>query len=122
MRTTLLGLMLLLGSALIAMPAEAAVMRVAVVETADAAAYAKNLEKTRAILKRLGIQAEVRLWRARFAGPQTGALIISVEYSDMASLGAADAKMAGDAEWQAFVAELNKIRKFTSDSLYEEVK
>lgn len=102
--------------------AQAAVSRVIIVETADSAAYLKNLDKVRAMNTRLGNKAVIRTWRARFAGPETGALVVVIEYADLNTFAAEDTKLRGDAEFQALQKELDKMRKIVSDSLYDEMK
>ncbi len=101
--------------------AEAAVLRVVVVETADAAAYAKEIAKGQVMLERLETGAIVRVWRARFAGTDTGKVVVSIEYADMATLVKAETKAMADAEYTAWLAGLAKIRKVVSDSTYEEL-
>ena len=48
---------------------KATVLRVVVVKTDDPAAYAQEIEKGRQVMKGIGIQAQTRVWQARFAGP-----------------------------------------------------
>ena len=116
MLTALVGLSVLVNSA------EATVLRVVVVETTDVAAYMGQMNSLRASLQRLGSKSTVRAWRARFAGPNTGSIVVAVEYADMATFAAEDAKIAKDAEYQATLKSMNKLRKIVSDSLYEELK
>jgi len=116
MLTALVGLLVLVNSA------EATVLRVVVVETTDVAAYMGQMNSLRASLQRLGSKSTVRAWRARFAGPNTGSIVVAVEYADMATFAAEDAKIAKDAEYQATLKSMNKLRKIVSDSLYEELK
>jgi len=107
---------------MLAVGAEAAVLRVVVVETSDAGAYAQEIEKGRALLERAGSVAQVRVWRGRFAGPEAGKVIVSVEFPDMLAFANDDKKMAADAEYQAWLRGLDKLRTVVSDSLYEELK
>jgi hypothetical protein len=102
--------------------AQAAVSRVIIVETADSAAYLKNLDKVRAMNTRLGNKSVIRTWRARFAGHETGALVVVIEYADMNNFAAEDTKLRGDAEFQALQKDMEKMRKIVSDSLYDELK
>ena len=73
-------------------------------------------------MQRMGIKSSVRAWQARFAGPNAGSIVVAVEYADMAAFAAADARIAKDAEYQATLKGMGKIRKIVSDSLYEELK
>lgn len=101
--------------------AGAVVMRVVVVETADAAAYAGEINKGQAMLKRLKSDAILRVWRARFAGPDTGKIIVSVEYADLATLAKDEARAMADPEYKAWLDGLSRIRKVVSDSTYDEL-
>ena len=122
MKNFMLSLAATLGLFAIATGAQATVLRVVVVETSDAAAYMGELAKIRATLTRLGSKSTLRVWRARFAGPNAGAVIISIEYPDMATFAADDAKSQADPEFTSLVKGLDRLRKVTSDSLYEELK
>ena len=108
---------LLLGAA-----AEAGVLRVVVVEASDAAAYAKALEQGKTLMKAKGLPADIRVWRARFAGDRAGSVVAAIEYPSLEALAKADATMNTDAERKAWLASLSKVRKVISDSIYEEVK
>lgn len=102
--------------------AQAAVSRVVVVETSDMKAYVQEIEKGKALLQRAGSPAQIRVWRARFAGPNAGNVVVTVEYSDMVTFANDDKKMAADAEYQAWLKGLDRVRKIVSDSLYEEAR
>jgi hypothetical protein len=122
MKNFMLSLAATLGLFAFVASAEATVLRVVVVETTDAATYMSELAKIRAALTRLGSKSTMRAWRARFAGPNAGAVIVSIEYPDMASFAADDAKTQADAEYSSLIKGLDRVRKITSDSLYEELK
>lgn len=128
-----LGLLLVLGSRpasatdpiSAAGPASAAnptVVRVVVVETDNLSAYLKELERGKAMLKRLGSPAEIRVFQARFAGPDAGAVVVTVEFPSLAALVESDAKVEADAEYTAWIKGLDKLRKIVSDSLYTELE
>ncbi|MCI0619199.1 hypothetical protein L0244_40025, partial [bacterium] len=59
---------------------------------------------------------------ARFAGDETGTVVASAEYPDLAALAADDARMAENAELREWLKGLDKIRKIVSDSIYTELK
>jgi hypothetical protein len=99
---------------------KATVLRVVVVKTDDPAAYAQEIEKGRQIMKGLGIQGVTRVWQARFAGPEAGAVVVSIEYPSMAAFADAVAKTNASSEYQTWLKGLDKIRKIVSDSLYSE--
>src|SRR5271168_2310131 len=73
-------------------------LRVIVVKTEDASAYLRELDKGKAMLKRLGVSVQLRAWRATYAGPETGAFVVSQEYSSFAAFAAAAAKTGADPE------------------------
>jgi hypothetical protein len=106
---------------LFAQVAEAVVLRVVTVETANVDAYASEIAKAKPMLQRLGIATEARVWKARFAGSDAGAVVVSLEFADLEALAKAEAKMATDAEYSAWLAGLAKMRKVVSESIYYEV-
>ena len=112
----------LVGLFVLASSADASVLRVVVVETNDVAAYMGQLNTLKASLQRLGSKSTVRAWRARFAGPNAGSIVVAVEYADMATFAAEDSMIARDAEYQATLKSMSQVRKIVSDSLYEELK
>jgi hypothetical protein len=122
MKRLIVMLTALLGLFVMAASAEAAVLRVVVVETSDVAAYMSQLNSLKASMQRMGSKSTIRAWRARFAGPNAGSIVVAVEYADMAAFAAEDARIAKDAEYQATLKAMGKVRKIVSDSLYEELK
>jgi hypothetical protein len=115
----LAGLVVL--SLFVASTVQAAILRVVVVQTTDPAAYAKAIEQGKALLKAKGSPIVLRVWRARFAGSDAGAVVASAEYPNLEALAKDDARMATDAELRAWLQGLDKVRKIISDSVYEEV-
>ncbi len=109
-----------LSSALLA--ADRAVVRVVVVKTDDAAAYVSEVEKGRALLKRLGTSGVIRVWRARFAGDNTGSVVVAIEYASLAAFAKDDATVSANAEFQTWIKGLDKLRTVVSDSIFEELK
>jgi hypothetical protein len=99
---------------------KATVLRVVVVKTDDPAAYAQELEKGKQIMKSLGIQGQTRVWQARFAGPDAGMVVATIEYPNMAAFADAAAKINASSDYQTWIKGLDKIRKIVSDSLYTE--
>ena len=113
-------LLLVCAASSTAFAQKATVLRVVVVKTDDPAAYAQEIEKGRQVMKSLGIQGQTRVWQARFAGPEAGAVVVSIEYPNMAAFADAVAKTNASSEYQAWLKGLDKIRKIVSDSLYTE--
>jgi ABC-type sugar transport system substrate-binding protein len=99
---------------------KATVLRVVVVKTDDVAAYVQEIEKGRQVMKGIGIQAQTRVWQAKFAGPEAGAVVVSIEYPSMTAFADAVAKTNSSSEYQAWLKGLDKLRKIVSDSLYTE--
>jgi len=118
-----LSLALLLGlSAGTGRAADQVVLRVVVVETDNVSGYVKEIEKGKALLKRLESPAILRVWQARFAGRDTGSVVASAEWPSMAAFAKDEAKTSADAEYQAWIKGVAKMRKIVSDSLYSELK
>jgi hypothetical protein len=62
------------------------------------------------------------VWRATYAGPDTGTLIVTVEVPDLATLAKIeDAVTKPGSAVGATMKRIEAIRKITSDSLYEEI-
>lgn len=101
--------------------AQATTLRIVVVETQDAAAYAKALEKLEATLKSKGQQVTIRVWRATYAGPETGAVVVSAEYPSLEALAKSIDLIASDADLRGQMSALDKVRKIISDSIYNEL-
>ena len=99
---------------------KATVLRVVIVKTEDPAAYSQELEKGKQIMKSLGIQGQTRVWQARFAGPEAGTVVATIEYPNMAAFADAVAKTNASSDYQTWIKGLDKIRKIVSDSLYTE--
>ena len=84
------------------------------------AAYVQEIEKGKQIMKSLGVQATTRVWQARFAGPEAGTVIASIEYPSMEAFADAYKKTNASPDYQNWVKDLDKIRKIVSDSIYTE--
>jgi hypothetical protein len=117
-----MGLIALIASVLFVGAANASTLRVVVVQTSDVAAYMKGLQDGQALLKSKGSSGQIRAWIARYAGPESGSIVVSVEYPSLEALAKDDAMMRNDADLRAWLQGLAKIRKIVSDSIYEELK
>src|SRR5664279_4064094 len=113
---------LLLMSSVFALDAHATVLRVVTVQTDNVEAYVQELGRGQALIKKLGGSAILRVWRARFAGPDAGAIVVSLEYPDMTTFANDEKKVTETADYQAWLKDLAKLRKVLSDSLYDELK
>ena len=96
-------------------------MRVVVVKTEDVAGYLQWLEKGKEIMNNLGLNGSVRVWRATFAGPNAGNIIVAIEFPDMHAFADAETKTRADKNYLAWLAEMAKNRTIISDSLYTEL-
>jgi len=96
-------------------------LRVVVVKTDNVAAYMQELDKGRAMMKKLGINVTLRIWKATYAGPETGSVVVSQEYASFAAFAEAQSKSSADAQFAAWLAGLDKVRTIVSDSLYREL-
>jgi|GEM_PF-1185179 len=98
------------------------VIRVLVVKTDNPAAYVKELDTGRAILKKLKSTGEIRVWRASFAGPDTGMVVVTIEWKDLADFAADSKKTENSKEMREWIAGLDSVRTILSDSLFNELK
>ncbi len=104
-----------------AFAANSAWLRVINVKTDNVAAYTAELDKGRAMFKRLGVNVQLHIWRATYAGPNTGSIVVSQEYPSWQAFVDAQAKTTADPQFSAWLAGLDKIRTITSDSIYREL-
>jgi hypothetical protein len=119
---TVFALALLVGFSAPATAADAVVLRVVTVESSDVSTYVKEIDKARAMMKRLESPVVTRVFQARFAGPNVGVLVVAQEWPSMAAFARDVAKIDTDVEYQTWLKGLSKIRKVLSDSLYTELK
>ncbi len=96
-------------------------LRVIVVSTEDVSGYVHALDNGRGMLKRLGITVQTRVWRATFAGPESGSVVVTQEFESFAAFSDAVKKTGADSEYAQWLKSLDKIRKIASDSLYQEL-
>lgn len=105
------------GNALAASP----IMRVIVVQSTDLKGYTHELDTLRSQFKKAGVQVTLRAWQARFAGPDAGSIVVTVELPDLAALVKVDELQKSNAEISATMQRIGALRKILSDSLYEEL-
>jgi hypothetical protein len=110
-----------MGFAATALAGSSVVLRVVTVKTDNAAAYVQEVDKARQIIKRLGLSVQTRAWRATYAGPNAGTVIVSQEYASLAAFADAMTKANADPEYSQLIKGLDKIRTVQSDSLYSEL-
>jgi len=108
-----------LTASLSAAAAEPSVMRVIVVQTGDVPGYAHEIEALQALYKKIGLTVTIRAWRATYAGPDTGAIIVSIEVPSLAALAKLTESARSNPEVAAEMKKINGMRKIVSDSLYD---
>jgi ABC-type sugar transport system substrate-binding protein len=113
-------LLLVCAASTAAFAQKTTVLRVVVVKTDNPAAYVQEIEKGRQIMKGLGVQQTTRVWQARFAGPEAGAAVVSIEYPSMDAFADAFKKTSASSDYQNWLKDLDKVRKIVSDSIYTE--
>jgi len=109
-------------SSLLALDAHATVLRVVTVQSDNLDAYVQELGRGQALIKKLGGSAILRVWHARFAGPDAGTIVISIEYPDLITFAHDEKAVTGTPEFQTWFKGLAKLRKVVSDSLYDELQ
>ena len=123
MRTTFIGaaFMGVLGliASLSAAAADSAVSRVIVVQTADVPGYVHEVETLQALLKKAGVAATLRVWRATYAGVDAGSIVVIVEVPNLAGIAKVEDTIRTNPDLAAEMKKINAMRKIVSDSLYE---
>jgi len=106
-------------ASLSAVAADTAVSRVIVVQTADVPGYVHEVETLQALLKKAGVPATLRVWRATFAGAETGSIVVTVEVPNLAAIAKIDDTVRTNPDVAAEMKKINGMRKIVSDSLYD---
>jgi hypothetical protein len=100
--------------------AEPKVMRVLVVETVDLRAYRHELELLLTLARTAVPDVTLRVWRARFAGADTGTVVVAAELPSLAALATLESFGKSNAEYAAIVRRIQALHHVISDSIYEE--
>jgi hypothetical protein len=118
---SILAVMGLALTSAVALPASTT-LRVIAVQTTDIKTYRHEVEILQGEFKKEGLPVTLRVWRATYAGPDTGTIIVTVEVPDLATLAKIDdAVTKPNSALGATMKRIEAIRKITSDSLYEEL-
>ena len=124
MRKTILSILAVMGLALTsatALPASTT-LRVIAVQTNDIKTYRHEVDTLQSEFKKEGLPVTLRVWRATYAGPDTGTIIVTVEVPDLATLvKIEEAVTKPNSALGATMKRIEAIRKIASDSLYEEL-
>jgi hypothetical protein len=98
------------------------VLRVIVVQTNDLKTYRHEVETLQTDFNKAGLSVKLRVWRATYAGPDTGTIVVSVEVPDLATLAKVEqAASQPNSSIGAPMHRIEGIRKIVSDSIYEEL-
>lgn len=97
-------------------------LRVVAVSTSDVEAYVAELGKGKQMMAKLTPKMVMRAWQATFAGEETGAVIVSLEYpGSISAFATAWEKTLADKKMAAWLKGLGGLRELVSDSLYREL-
>jgi hypothetical protein len=106
-------------ASLSAVAADTAVSRVIVVQTADVPGYVHEVETLQALLKKAGVPATLRVWRASYAGADTRSIVVTVEVPNLAGIAKVEDTVRTNPDVAAEMKKINAMRKIVSDSLYD---
>ena len=100
-----------------------AIIQAVVIDTnGDTDALVAEAEKTRAIFKRLGIDARRRYLRASLAGDQAGSIAITIDHKSLKAMAEAQEKLQNDEEWQKYVQWIvDKGMSIESNSIWVDI-
>src|ERR1700688_1956793 len=102
-----------------AVAADTPVSRVIVVQTADVPGYVHEVETLQGLLKKAGVAATLRVWRASYAGADTGSIVVIVEVPNLAGIAKIEDTLKTNPELAGEMKKINGMRKIVSDSLYD---
>jgi hypothetical protein len=97
----------------------AGLSRVIIIQTTNLTAYLHEIDTLRTQYKSAGLPITIRVARARYAGAEAGTIAVVIDMPDFAALSKLDDLQKSNAGIAATMDRLGKIRKITSDSLYE---
>jgi hypothetical protein len=103
------------GSAL----ADDTLLRVLAVQATDLPGYLKEVDALQALLKKTGQPVRIRVWQATYAGPDSGAVVVTIEMPDLAALAKLNDAEKTNPELAAALKKVRAMRKVVSDSLYD---
>ena len=106
-------------ASLSAVAADTVVSRVIVVQTADVPGYVHEVETLQALLKKAGVPATLRVWRASYAGSDTGSIVVTVEVPNLAGIAKIEDSLKSNPDLAAEMKKINGMRKIVSDSLFD---
>ena len=101
--------------------AEKPVLRVIVVQAPDVAAYVREIDVVRALWKKHNVPATLTVYRATYAGTDTGAVVVEARFPSMVALAQGMDAARSEPEIVAEMAKVVRLREVISDSLYEEL-
>lgn len=97
-------------------------LRVVAVDTTDANAYIAELRKGKKMIMKVDSKMSMRAWRATFAGPTAGTVIVALEYPGaLSDFAGAWEKTLADKNMASWLDGLSGLRTIISDSLYQEI-
>ena len=83
--------------------------------------YRSRVRQLVGVMKRLGSKGQVRMWRLTVGGPETGGVIVGIEYPTSAEWAADTAKLQADSEYTKIIARLDDIRTINSNAVWRDI-
>lgn len=83
--------------------------------------YRKKVKKLVGIQERLGTTGTLRMWQATVGGPDTGTVLVAIEYPSSAAWAADSAKVQADPEWRKIISRLDRIRTLEGSAVWRDV-
>ena len=88
----------------------------------DTDAFLVFAKRARELQSKHGGTGNQRVWLSTLAGPNTGSVIVAVEYASLVAMAQSQAKVGATPEWQKFVADFQKSgMRVLSSSLSTEI-
>jgi hypothetical protein len=97
----------------------AGLSRVIIIQTTNLTAYLHEIDTLRTQYKSAGLPITIRVSRGLYAGAEAGSVAVVVDMADFATLAKLNDLQKSNAGIAATMDRIGKIRKITSDSLYE---
>jgi hypothetical protein len=78
-----------------------------------------EVETLQALLKKASQPATLRVWRASYAGADTGTIVVTVEVPNLAAVAKLEDTIRTNPDLSAEMKKISAMRKIVSDSIYE---
>ena len=99
------------------------VIQIVAIDTGgDLPKFLEFSKRIQAIADKAGSTGQRRIWQSTLAGPETGSVVVAIEYPSLVSMAQSTGKMAATPEWRQLVADVQAAgMRVVSNSIAVEI-